>query len=607
MKIKDLKISELTKFSKDKLNSVRREVLLDNELIEIPSILLPDVFESSYYFVSYSHNDFRLVYQDIIALEEGGLNIWYDRGIPAGKNWKEIANDFMFPSECRGVIFYLSENSLLSSAVIDEIKYAKKLNKTIVVIMLPYQDKYYSACQLATLLGIDNDKVKELETLIPDELLYIPYNQEVSIKIEKIVKSAPDIPPFECATDNDLFCGKGHKMLVVTKLNNYKIGKVDESILPLEEVHDRIRFLTGVCANAQLLESIDISPKYGVEIGNFSFYGCKSLSSINIEKYHHGTIGEYAFAGCSSLKELHFDDIAIIHSWAFSNCANLKSVTFGRVDHILENSFKNNKNLKSVDLGRALTVRSGAFANCPKLKDVKFSVYAHYFSAIFEDNYGIEEIDIDMTKGDGQFDSWVFASMHGLKRARLILNNWAGQNNIAEDLFFECENLESVTINFYFDNLTIENYAFSGCFKLKEVNFNAKPKKICRKAFFECKELDTLFTDEKGTLDLSSVTELEDRVFVATKFKKVILGKRLKAISYDVFNQCEQLEEIYVNSKKIKLSQIVNALGKSNTTHPLDIYSVNSVTDFKDELELKEKRDHILNVHCSDGEFILEI
>ena len=75
----------------------------------------------------------------------------------------DIANDYMFPSECRGVIFYLSENSILSDAVIDEIKYAKKLKKAVIIIMLPFLNdysykgestlnKYYSAHQVAVIL-----------------------------------------------------------------------------------------------------------------------------------------------------------------------------------------------------------------------------------------------------------------------------------------------------------------------------------------------------------------------------------------------------------------------------------------------------------------------
>ena len=76
-----------------------------------------------------------------------------------------------------------------------------------------------------------------------------------------------------------------------------------------------------------------------------------------------------------------------------------------------------------------------------------------------------------------------------------------------------------------------------------------------------------------------------------------------------LFNCYNELDKRFltVNSKKIKLSQIINALGKSETTHPVDIYSVNSVAEFKDELKLEEKQNYILKVHCSDGEFTLEI
>lgn len=627
MKIKDINVSELTSFSKERLNTIRREVLFDNELVEIPSILLPDVFESSYYFVSYSHKDFRDVYSDIITLEEGGLNVWYDRGIPAGKNWKDIANDYMFPSECRGVIFYLSESSILSDAVIDEIRYAKKLNKRVIVIMLPFtheyihngeitKGKYYSAFQMGKILqenhlDISDDKLNELSSLIPDEELYLPYNMTSSMKIEKIVKSAPDIPPFECVEVESDFISYKKKGLIVTKLNNYKISKIDDTILPLNnETIGRIRFATGVCANAQLLESIEIPSSYGVDIGNFSFYGCMSLSNINIGKFYHGVIGEYAFCGCPSLKEVYLHDVALIKSKAFLRCANLKRVTLEGNVKIINEAFQNNRNLEYVDLGHAIEVRDSAFADCPKLKEVKYSSRARYGQAVFENNEGIETIDLNLKQGigSGSVDEWTFAYMHGLKDARLVLGDWYNQDKVLGDLFFECENLERVDITFHENTskTVIENYAFSGCFKLKEVKLSAKPIKICSKSFFECKELDTLFSEEKGTLDLSGVEELEDRVFVSTKFEKILIGYQLTKIGYSAFQDMKELKEIHINNNVINQDIISSALGKIEETKTIEIYFRGTKEEFVSE-DKPQGYNYILKVHCGDGDIEISI
>ncbi len=624
MKIKDINIQEISNYPKEKLNTLRREVFADNELVEIPSILLPDVFESSYYFISYSHKDFRFVYDDILSLEEGGLNIWYDRGIPAGKKWKDIANDYMFPSECRGVIFYLSENSILSDAVIDEIKYAKKLKKAVIIIMLPFLNdysykgestlnKYYSAHQVAVILkenglSIDDKKINELLDLIPEEELYLPYNMEKSTKIEKIIKNAPDIPDFECGFMKDPFEKKKTNGLIVTKLNNYKISRIDENSFPIGKKEiKKIRFATGVCANAQLLESITIPSKYEVEIGGFAFYGCKSLTDIAIEKYHHGVIGEYAFSGCSSIENINIYDCAIIKSKAFLACNSLKRVTLNRVFRVMSEAFSNNKNLEYVDLGCAIEVGDNAFARCPNLKEVIISNEARYGGTVFSENESIERIDLDFSKiGGGSITDWTFAEMYGLKEANIVNGDWVDSNYIPEDLFFECKNLRKVSYKFNNEEeITISIYAFSGCHKLKEVDINSKATKICSKAFFECKSLDTLFSKEKGTLDLSGVKELEDRVFTSCAFKKIFIGYQLEQIGYDSFADCKKLKEIHINNNKINQDILTNALGKSDTTRNIDVYFRGKIEEFV--VEEKTNNNYVLNVHCIDGDIQINI
>ena len=118
-------------------------IIETNELSMIPPGYLPDVHSKDYYFVSYSHKDYRSIYPDIFALQEEGLSVWYDRGIPAGKDWRDIANKYMAPSVCKGILFYISEYSLSSKAVYEEMKYAKSQNKPFISINLPFENNYF--------------------------------------------------------------------------------------------------------------------------------------------------------------------------------------------------------------------------------------------------------------------------------------------------------------------------------------------------------------------------------------------------------------------------------------------------------------------------------
>ena len=69
----------------------------------------PPAHSNEYYFVSYSHKDYKKVFRDIYALQSQGINIWYDRELRAGKDWEIEARTHIYDFKCKGVIFYNSQ------------------------------------------------------------------------------------------------------------------------------------------------------------------------------------------------------------------------------------------------------------------------------------------------------------------------------------------------------------------------------------------------------------------------------------------------------------------------------------------------------------------
>ena len=93
----------------------------------------------NYTFISYSHKDFRLVYNDLAFFSYNGqkkVRFWYDEGLPAGDDWFKVAKERLSDPHCVGVIFYLSDNFLRSSAVLQEIELVKSLKKPYFTISL---------------------------------------------------------------------------------------------------------------------------------------------------------------------------------------------------------------------------------------------------------------------------------------------------------------------------------------------------------------------------------------------------------------------------------------------------------------------------------------
>ena len=107
-----------------------------NSFADLNIDVLPKAHKEDYYFVSYSHKDYKQVLKDILLLETYGINIWYDDEMHIGENWKEVAELYISKYHCKGIIFYLSENSIASKACNEEIEYVLKKNKSFFIFAI---------------------------------------------------------------------------------------------------------------------------------------------------------------------------------------------------------------------------------------------------------------------------------------------------------------------------------------------------------------------------------------------------------------------------------------------------------------------------------------
>jgi len=62
--------------------------------------------DEPYVFVCYAHDDEGVVYPEIAWLHEQAINLWYDEGISAGKNWRAAIGDSLLGAS--HVVFYIS-------------------------------------------------------------------------------------------------------------------------------------------------------------------------------------------------------------------------------------------------------------------------------------------------------------------------------------------------------------------------------------------------------------------------------------------------------------------------------------------------------------------
>ena len=90
--------------------------------------------DDPYVFISYSHKDAAVVYEEIARLHEAGVNIWYDEGIEASNEWpEEIARAVV---DCTVFLVFVSPRATDSVNCRNEINLALNENKPFLAIHL---------------------------------------------------------------------------------------------------------------------------------------------------------------------------------------------------------------------------------------------------------------------------------------------------------------------------------------------------------------------------------------------------------------------------------------------------------------------------------------
>lgn len=89
---------------------------------------------ADFIFISYSHKDKEIVYDDLWSLYEKGFSYWYDDDLTAGSVWNEKVEEMISNESCKLAIFFVSENSIESSAIRKEMEFVKKIGKPFFTI-----------------------------------------------------------------------------------------------------------------------------------------------------------------------------------------------------------------------------------------------------------------------------------------------------------------------------------------------------------------------------------------------------------------------------------------------------------------------------------------
>ena len=506
-------------------------------LNEVSLECLPPVQTDKYYFVSYSHKDYKHVYKDIFYLQENGFSIWYDRGMEAGRNWKQTAEKYITKYNCSGVIFFLSENSILSDAIHEELKLLVENGKDFLTINLPVDGKYMSAKEMLDLLKnkgieISSEKYDLISKYLNEDIIYLNYNSSYEEKIEKLqtLKTTPlfklnNFIPYDPAssqfqdeylrfkrlyTEKDPLANLLESSLV-KDIEVKEITLKDFQIsLPENLTIDKVsRIGNSSLANCYRLEFVEL-PTNTTYIGTYAFYNCEKLKNIDLSNVYY--IDSHAFENCTSLKNINLSSIGrseVISSFAFKNCTSLENIILPNTLNRIDSFAFENTNIKEFTINELSIISTHSFLKCKNLE--YFSVNYSYLLKIA---------------------TYAFSGCDNLKE----FNLQNGEIEVYASAFEKCEKLKS----FPFEKVTkIAFAAFSKCIGLTSLNLQGIS--IGDSAFAWCSNVTELTFTEKESYSIgaSSFRNL-------TKLKKVVFAPKLTGIYSNAFYNCTSLKSVYI-------------------------------------------------------------
>lgn len=613
----------------DKIDKIEKS----QSLASLETENLPPVSREEYYFISYSHADYKKVYADIYRLQNEGVNVWYDRGLPPGRDWEEIAQEFICKYACKGVIFYLSENSLVSPAVAKEIEFVKSKGKDYLSINIPLSFDEENKAKSATSMLKDLEKwVKTdekskriINDAFGDKILFIDYNAEPDFKAEKI-KLLNREPLFEIENFTDINDQPYHN---IVSINNMEIKSITLPFVA-DFIPEKSRQFIGECAfaNCKQLEKVILKSIY-LDFPARSFFGCSNLKEIVGNEM--GKVGNFAFAGCKNLEKIigFFEGVG---EYAFYGCENLKTLSISTftnkieptafyrsgIEKITLNQHKEEYKIASGVLLRAITkikyqAKNELFPKRGKLevktnpKKIKYEVL-HCFE-------GVEKVDLsnlNVVK--------ILPHAFGYRKAlkEVIIGDKVSE--VCENAFEFCENLQKVTFvpSKNKHKVKIEKNTFIGCKNLSNVNLNGVTH-LEADVFRNCDSLQVLeipaslkTIDKNPFSDCNGIKEIKfnnkpkklDQVFTfLPSVEKVTVPKTVKVIND--FNGCENLKEIeFLKGSKVrKISDATSTYSLKKIAIPASVRKLSGFNDSSLETVTFQKGSKLRILGKDEGAF----
>ncbi len=484
--------------------------------------------------ISYSSRDYKSVYCDLLEFHQIGLRFWYDNGIRGATQWEAVVKAQIDSPDCAGVLFYLSQNLMLSPNVGREIEYtfARKRYAIISTTPDPFSKIFYTINSTGNYEDLQKSgfygRIGLLSSVFSDEV-HRSAAKDSPMDTKHIKAALGEIAdylgveaegfPFAASAqvrqlEKELYIAKNF-VIEDGVLLKYK-GRENRVEIPPEVTQIGSKAFDG-CGQITAL----ILPEGLRRIGQAAFRSLERLEQIRLPDSLEA-IDEAAFEGCTGLSGLVLPEgLTRIGSRMCFGCAGLREIAIPEsVTAIGKEAFSGCTGLTRMDLPRGVTeIGSAAFDGCAGL--TQFAIpegVTEIAPALFRGCSALEQVPIsDSVKHIG---CEAFKGCRSL-RAVHIPNGVTGDfycemfmgarrggrryPGISEAAFEDCAALTEITIPG--STPQIGSCAFRGCTGLTALTIPSRVTSIGSWAFAGCAGLTSI------TVPASSVSGLSGTVF----------------------------------------------------------------------------------------------
>ena len=284
-----------------------------------------------------------------------------------------------------------------------------------------------------------------------------------------------------------------------------------------------------------------VIPDGVTSIGEFTFYGCNSMTSITIPN-SVTSIGYYAFSGCSSLTSITIpDSVTSIGDSTFYGCRSLTNITIpDSVKSIGQEAFSGCSSLTSITIPDSVTsIGDSTFYGCRSLTNITIpdsvkSIGQEAFS------YCSSLTSVTIPDSVTSIGNSAFSMCSNLTSVT-IPDSVA---SIGSSAFYNCNSLTNVTIP---ESVTsIGDYAFHSCRSLTSVTIPESVTSIGSYAFQYCSNLTAFYGKYASTDNRCLVQDGKLIAFAPSGLTEYVIPDNITSIGNYVFSRCSSLTSITI-------------------------------------------------------------